>query len=990
MVKRLLAAVALVCALAGSVCAQNTSTFGNITAASANCGGANCVFYQLPVGLPTGLPAGLPTGTPWVTVTISGTWTGTIQIASISAPNANYTNLNTVPWLSLATETGNGTWSVATGGATYLLVYASSWTSGTAKVTMIGSQSMSPLTNPVFPGVMAAGGLAQASGGGNTSCWLTNGGVGACNGGADPVASYGAAGNDSTTTVSGSLAAGANSFTITSASGWKSGMGIDIVGAGPAGVLTATSVSGGTISGPVLSTVTLSFNGGTGATASCVLATANTLTGAKCNVTANGSGYSSAPTSATISSGTATGSGTATVTTTTGALLLSCPIIAVNGPTVKMYQTDGSTPCNAMTTTSGATIHHDDTYALMRAIGSGANVQLPPGTFNVSDSLEPLVISTPIAFKGAGAGQTIIQNLGLTNGVFADEFWITNTSNASGGTPSNVDLGPDIGNFSIVQASGFNPTAGYGMSLVGSTSGTQWVTGSHIHDINMSQLWGGLAVLDGAWIDWEQNLQISYMVGGYCIYYDAHTPSGDQHLDNDECYGANTGVYVDHADTTEFTGLKTNVSPVTFGPDADGGFTGNERFANPSIEGGPLVPYAFNFCNTNAAHPVRNIQILGGEYETVALFGCPNLAYNLNYSGLANGNGAGPTITNTLGTTPVSAIPGDLICAMAADTSIGNITISSGSISGTTATLNGSFLASYLITGQQFGIANCTGTACSGLGSGPFTTTGATYNSAITFTTSASGTITGGNTFLWCKNQATDATSSSPQTFSNSPTPGVDTANWNTGNTHLVDAQVLVWTSASAEPLRFSPIMAPMNQVTPSNSLSGQMGDISFNMNLLPGCNLGGTSSYCWLPTIRSVGIPGVSTIPMPQFNVWPNPGNYSQISSFNLAYFPSSGVASITSGTGGTITGTATQTCNLASFSNGYTATGVATLTATNSLSGATYTNTRGQGGSGTTSVTATLSSGTATCSGTATLTIVPGGGQGNAVMLVDTTDRP
>jgi len=153
MIKRLFVTVALLCAMAGSLCGQNTTTFGNITALGVPCGAANCVYYQL------------PQGTPWVLVTVSGTWTGVLETATTSAPNANYSNLDTVAWTALATETANGTWSPATSGATYLRVRATAWTSGTAQVNMAASEVLTPMMNPIFPGSAGAGGTQIGSAG---------------------------------------------------------------------------------------------------------------------------------------------------------------------------------------------------------------------------------------------------------------------------------------------------------------------------------------------------------------------------------------------------------------------------------------------------------------------------------------------------------------------------------------------------------------------------------------------------------------------------------------------------------------------------------------------------------------------------------------------------------------------------------------------------------------------------------------------------------
>lgn len=131
---------------------QNLSTSGNIATGGPACGGANCVYYQLP-------PA-----TPWVVTTIAGTWSGTINIALVSAANANYGNLNSVPWQTVTSTTVNGNWSVASAGATFVLVQASALASGTAQVSMASSQTGAPLNNPVFPGNAYASAFCTSAG----------------------------------------------------------------------------------------------------------------------------------------------------------------------------------------------------------------------------------------------------------------------------------------------------------------------------------------------------------------------------------------------------------------------------------------------------------------------------------------------------------------------------------------------------------------------------------------------------------------------------------------------------------------------------------------------------------------------------------------------------------------------------------------------------------------------------------------------------------
>lgn len=182
--KRYLLILWLACAFAGSLYAQNTTTFGNIVSQGVPCGSSNCVYYQL------------PPGTPWVSVAVTGTWVGTLEAASTSAPNANYSNLNTLVWTALSTQTANGTWTVATSGATYLRVRATAWTSGLARVGMDSTLQAAPLVNPVFPGQITGSGVMSPTGGSSSNCWSTDGGVVVGCGGSTPPASAPLLGTD--------------------------------------------------------------------------------------------------------------------------------------------------------------------------------------------------------------------------------------------------------------------------------------------------------------------------------------------------------------------------------------------------------------------------------------------------------------------------------------------------------------------------------------------------------------------------------------------------------------------------------------------------------------------------------------------------------------------------------------------------------------------------------------------------------------------------
>ena len=110
-----------------------------------------------------------------------------------------------------------------------------------------------------------------------------------------------------------------------------------------------------------------------------------------------------------------------------------------------------------------------------------------------------------------------------------------------------------------------------------------------------------------------------------------------------------------------------------------------------------------------------------------------------------------------------------------------------------------------------------------------------------------------------------------------------------------------------------------------------------------------------------------------------PSPFAVSAGGGVYAAYSPSAthmsggGIASGIYTSGGTITGTATQTCNLAITGGGSGATATVALTGTNTIAGGTVLTITAAGTLyGTAPVAATMSSGTATCSGSATISTV------------------
>lgn len=141
-------------------------------------------------------------------------------------------------------------------------------------------------------------------------------------------------------------------------------------------------------------------------------------------------------------------------------------------------------------------------------------------------------------------------------------------------------------------------------------------------------------------------------------------------------------------------------------------------------------------------------------------------------------------------------------------------------------------------------------------------------------------------------------------------------------------------------------------------------------------------SYVCSVPAINGAAtVFGANQTSAGYISVATNTANYLPL---GLRYTQLTGMGSGTYTSGITATGTTGQTCTLTAFngSGGSAATATVALTGTNTIASSTplvITNT-GYGYTGT-STSATAGNGTATCSGTATITTVLGGSQGNAL---------
>ncbi len=160
-----------------------------------------------------------------------------------------------------------------------------------------------------------------------------------------------------------------------------------------------TYTSGGSISGTAGQTCNLAnFNGVTGATATVALTSANTIaTGTRLTITAEGSGGTSPPTTATLSNGSATCSGTANVIT---ALTTSSGLgLSVVGAA-------------ATVTLTGTNAINSGTQLTVTASGYGATT--PPTTATLSNGTATCSGTANVITALTGVGTFTAQNPGLT------------------------------------------------------------------------------------------------------------------------------------------------------------------------------------------------------------------------------------------------------------------------------------------------------------------------------------------------------------------------------------------------------------------------------------------------------------------------------------------------------------------------------------------------------------------------------------------------
>ncbi len=348
------------------------------------------------------------------------------------------------------------------------------------------------------------------------------------------------------------------------------------------------------------------------------------------------------------------------------------------------------------------------------------------------------------------------------------------------------------------------------------------------------------------------------------------------------------------------------------------------------------------------------------------------------------------TFTNTNTFTGVTSINpviasagGDMLCAHAADTSIASTAVTATSFSSPNVTFTVASVPNAIYPGSVIGYT------LSGTTTGPYTV--GTGGTSTTVVANTGTTLTsGGNIFLWCSNQSTDAITNTA--FAN---VYALPANYFTGSAILtLQSGMSIWSSATAPTVKFMLYRGSGAQIFSTSSIG-----TAASLNGVPISEMwqiSGLTTTLWNVDNLSYTMNSTSTTPSTYANTVRMPISVTSAAAANLIpeiTFTASGIGAFTYTSGITATGTVGQTCILNTFNGtgGSGATATLALTGTNTIAAGTagvITNT----GIAFTAVStsATVANGTATCTGPATISMAAlGGAQGNAIYQRQLTAR-
>jgi hypothetical protein len=246
----------------------------------------------------------------------------------------------------------------------------------------------------------------------------------------------------------------------------------------------------------------------------------------------------------------------------------------------------------------------DDSTQINAACTDGASIELaatPTTHFSVTSGI---TINHLCSMKGAGIGQTIIDNAGTTDTAMtvSPQTLFTACCDTTGAT---------IGGFSINQKAGVTPTTGTGIYL--GQTGSYWVSGIHLHDIQMTGLWSCADIEAQQTTNYIDHLYCNNVVNtaaNSAVLYNSPAPSGGDYFDTWTIAGSThaAGITITASDTNSWLNISLSGGQWYFNSTGTG--IGGIRILNTAVENSVGSQCAFYF-----ATAIEPITIIGGTFS---------------------------------------------------------------------------------------------------------------------------------------------------------------------------------------------------------------------------------------------------------------------------------------------------------------------------------------------------------------------------------------